>query len=87
MRAPAGPPMTLQNMRENGVRAVIAACECCNRSANVNVVALPETAYVPHVGQGLRCSQCGGRRILTRPAWHTARDTWGRSSTSGTLAT
>jgi hypothetical protein len=54
--------------------------------ADVLVDALPETAYVPHVGRRLRCSQCGGKAINTRPAWHTARDSWGRSSTSGTLA-
>jgi hypothetical protein len=39
--------MTLANMRENGVRAVTATCETCNRSADVNVDALPETVYVP----------------------------------------
>jgi hypothetical protein len=26
-----GPPMTLANMRQNGVRAVIARCEACAR--------------------------------------------------------
>ena len=36
--------MTLANMRENGVRAVSAACEACSHSADVNVDALPETA-------------------------------------------
>jgi len=37
-----GPPMTLANMRANGVRAVIATCEACNHKADVNVDALPE---------------------------------------------
>lgn len=78
MRAPPGPPMTLRNMRENGVRSVIAQCETCNRSADVNVDALPETAYVPHVARRLRCSACGGKAINTKPAWHTSRDSWGR---------
>jgi DNA-directed RNA polymerase subunit RPC12/RpoP len=27
---------------------------------------------VPEVGRALRCTQCGGKRIDTRPAWHTA---------------
>jgi hypothetical protein len=31
MRAPPGPPMTLRNMRENGVRSVIAQCEARDR--------------------------------------------------------
>jgi hypothetical protein len=78
MRSNPGPPMSLANMRENGVRAVIATCETCNRSADVNVDALPETIFVPHVGNSLRCSQCNGKAISTRPAWHTARDAWGR---------
>jgi hypothetical protein len=64
MSKPLGPPMTLANMRVNGVRAVIA-------TADVNVDALPETVAVPAAGRRLRCSQCGGKRIDTRPAWHT----------------
>jgi hypothetical protein len=32
-----GPPMTLGNMRQNGVRAVIARCEACGHAADVNV--------------------------------------------------
>ena len=55
-------PMTLANMRLNGVRMVTATCANCGRSADVNVDVLPGR---------LRCSQCGGKRVLTRPAWHT----------------
>jgi hypothetical protein len=36
-------PMTLANMRLNGVRAVIATCEACGHKADVNVE-LPERA-------------------------------------------
>ena len=63
--------MTLANMRLNGVRAVTATCANCGRSADVNVDALPETLTVPEAGSRLRCSQCGGKTISTRPAWHT----------------
>jgi rRNA maturation protein Nop10 len=63
--------MTLANMRQNGVRAVTATCEACGREADVNVDALPGTVTVPKAGQHLRCSQCGGKTISTRPAWHT----------------
>jgi DNA-directed RNA polymerase subunit RPC12/RpoP len=80
MRAPAGPPMTLANMRQNGVRAVTATCEACKREADVNVDALPETMTVPKAGQRLRCSRCGGKTILTRPAWHMARRRAGLSA-------
>jgi hypothetical protein len=72
MRAPPGPPMTLANMRQNGVRMVTAACEVCGRAADVNVDTLPETLTVPEAGQRLRCSRCGAKTISTRPAWHTA---------------
>jgi hypothetical protein len=77
VRRNVGPPMTLANMRANGVRAVIATC-ACGHKADVNVDALPETIAVPEVGRCLRCSACGRKKIDTRPAWHTARDNWGR---------
>ena len=67
-----GPPMTLANMRRNGVRAVIATCEACGHKGDVNVDALAEMVMVPDAGRRLRCSQCGEKRIDTRPAWHTA---------------
>ena len=73
-----GLPMTLANMRQNGVSAVTATCQACGREADVNVEALAETIAVPKVGQRLRCSQCGGKQINTRPAWHTGRNAWGR---------
>jgi hypothetical protein len=71
MRAPPGPPMTLANMRQNGVRAVITSCANCGRSADVNVDLLPETLTVPEAGKRLRCSHGGGNTVSTRPAWHT----------------
>jgi hypothetical protein len=71
LRSKPGPPMTLANMRQNGVRAVTATCEACGREADVNVDALPETVTVPKARRHLRCSACGGKTISTRPAWHT----------------
>jgi hypothetical protein len=62
------PPMTLANMRRNGVHAVIATCQACGHKADVNVDALNQTIVVPEAGRQLRCSQCGGKRIDTRPA-------------------
>jgi hypothetical protein len=66
-------PNRLSNMRRNGVHDVMTTCEICGHKADVNVDALPETIVVPETGRRLRCSQCGGKRIDTRPAWHTAR--------------
>jgi hypothetical protein len=40
-------PMSLANMRQNGVRSVIATCANCGRSADINVDLLPETLTVP----------------------------------------
>ena len=76
MRSNPGPPMTLSNMRANGVHAVSAACEACGHKADVSVDALPETVTVPKAGPRLRCSRCGGKTISTRPAWHTAPTSW-----------
>jgi hypothetical protein len=39
--AKPGPPMTLWNMRQNGVRVVIATCQACGHKADVNVASLP----------------------------------------------
>jgi hypothetical protein len=56
-RSKPGPPMTLANMRANGVHAVTATCQACAHQADVNVDALPETLTVPEVGRRLRCGQ------------------------------
>jgi hypothetical protein len=42
------------------------------RQADVSVDAMPENVHVPQVARRLRCSQCGGKTISTRPAWHTS---------------
>ena len=66
-------PMSLANMRQNGVRMVIASCANRGRSADVNVDLLPETLTVPEAGRRLLCSSCGGNTVSTRPAWHTGQ--------------
>ena len=60
-------PLTLANMRENGVRSVEAKCEACGHEAIVNVDAWPGGCPVTDVGLKLRCSACGSRRISTKP--------------------
>jgi hypothetical protein len=60
-----GPPVTLANMRKEGVHAVVAI------SQNVDVDALSEAFVVLDTGRRLRrCSQCRGKRIDTRPTRH-----------------
>jgi hypothetical protein len=62
-------PMDLANMRSHGVRSVAATCRSCQHRAIVNVDTWPENYPVPDVGLKLRCSQCNGREIETRPNW------------------
>ena len=62
-------PMTLANMRTNGVRSVEAGCEACGREAVLSCDALPEDFPVPDVALRLRCSGCGSKRIVTKPDW------------------
>jgi hypothetical protein len=64
-------PMTLSNMRQNGVRMIWAKCEACGHQADVNVDALEGIVAVPKVGERLCGSGCGGKQINTQPAWHT----------------
>ncbi len=66
-------PMTLGNMRHNGVRYLIAACLDCRHQADVLVDQLGDDVFVPEAGRRMRCSACGGRKIETRPAWHLAQ--------------
>jgi hypothetical protein len=47
MRSKPGPPMTLADMRLNGVHAVTATCQACGHQADVNIDALPETRPSP----------------------------------------
>ena len=67
MRAKPGPPMSLANMRANGVRAVTATCQACGHAADVNVDALPETLTVPRSRQTLSLRPAARR---SRPAPH-----------------
>ena len=62
--------MTLANMRENGVRGVVAACEACKREAVVNCDGMAaDLAVPPDVALRPRCSACGSKRVVTRPNW------------------
>jgi hypothetical protein len=51
-------PMTLANMRENGVRSITATCETCQHEAILGVDHWPGDMPA-----------CGGREIATRPNW------------------
>ena len=66
-------PMKLAIIRQNGVRAVTATCLACGYRADVVVDSLPDEMFVRDVGREMACAVCGGRRVSTRPAWHTLK--------------
>jgi hypothetical protein len=71
MKSKPGPPMTLANMRQNGVRAVTATCEACGREADVNVDALrdydgPEGRPAPTMQQLRREARLDPARMAHR---------------------
>lgn len=49
-------PMTLGNMRRNGVRSPYATCQHCGHRTVVNVDAHPDDVTVPSFGPRMRCT-------------------------------
>jgi hypothetical protein len=69
-----GPPMTLANMRQQGVRGIAVYClnHSCRHHTVINVDSYPHEVEVPSFGSRLKCSKCGGRRVDVRPNWKGA---------------
>ena len=70
---PAGPAMTLGNMRELGVQRLIASClnDACRHVALIDVSAYPAETEVPSFRPRVACAKCGsrGNKIDVRPNW------------------
>jgi hypothetical protein len=68
-RHPPGPPMTLGNMRRQGVRTLIGYClnDACRHQAVIDVLNYPDDVEIP--SWRAKCSKCGGRRVDVRPNW------------------
>jgi hypothetical protein len=66
------PPMTLGNMRANGVRSVVVSCANvnCRHEAIVKVDSLPDDVPVPSLGLRMRCLRCGQLGADARPNWN-----------------
>jgi hypothetical protein len=68
---PAGPPMTLGNMRELGVQRPIASClnEACRHTALIDVSSYSAETEVPYFRSKVVCAKCGskGNKIDVRP--------------------
>ena len=75
------PPMTLANMRENGVRSLSVTCELCHHEAVMNVDAFDDAVPVPAFGTRMVCTVCGIIGAFARPNW-TERS--GRETLTGT---
>jgi hypothetical protein len=70
---PPGPAMRLGNMRELGVRNLLASClnNACRHTALIDVSNYPAESEVPSFGPHVVCAKCGGRgsKIDVRPNW------------------
>jgi hypothetical protein len=64
-----GPPMTLANMRENGVRSLSVTCELCHHGAAMNVDTFGDAVSVPAFGPRMVCTSCGIVGADVRPNW------------------
>ena len=69
-----GPPMTLSNMRKQGVCGLSVTClnHACRHHSVVNVDDWPHEVEVPSFGLRMKCSKCGGKRVDVRPNWKEA---------------
>jgi hypothetical protein len=65
-----GPPMTLDNMRENGVRSLTVCCLLCHHRAVLAVDAWPDHVTVPSFGPRMVCASCGTIGADARPKLH-----------------
>jgi hypothetical protein len=68
---PAGPPMTLGNMRELGVRGLAVYCvnHACRHQTIISADDYADEIEIPSFGRRMKCSKCGGRRVDVRPNW------------------
>jgi hypothetical protein len=62
-------PMTLQNMRENGVRSLGIMCHQCRHETIMNVDHLSGDLTVPSFGPKMVCTKCGTIGADVRPNW------------------
>jgi hypothetical protein len=70
-KQPAGPPMTLGNMRDLGVNRLLVSClnPECLQTGLLDVSGYRAETSVPSFGPRMVCSACGGKRIDARPNW------------------
>ena len=64
-----GPPMTLANMRAQGVRSPWVVCDLCHHEAVLNVDCYGDAVPVPAFGPRMVCTSCGIIGAFARPNW------------------
>jgi len=62
-------PMTLGNMRENGVRSLSIMCSVCHREAVMSADPWPDNVPVSAFGRRMVCTRCGMIGADARPNW------------------
>jgi hypothetical protein len=62
-------PMTLDNMRANGVRSLEVSCWQCHHRAIMNAEPWPDHVPVPTFGPRMVCTCCGITGADARPNW------------------
>jgi hypothetical protein len=62
-------PMTLANMRENGVRSLAIYCHQCHHETVINADHWPDEIEVPSFGPKMVCTKCGTIGADVRPNW------------------
>ena len=62
-------PMTLGNMRANGVRSLDVSCWRCHHRAILSAERWPDSVPVPTFGPRMVCTKCGIIGADARPNW------------------
>jgi hypothetical protein len=67
-------PMTLGNMRSNGVRSLAVQCHQCHREVAVDASPWSDDVPVPTFGPRMVCTKCGAIGADVRPNWREVID-------------
>ena len=68
-RSTPADPMTLGNMRANGVRSLDVSCWLCHHRAILSAEPWPDDVPVPTFGPRMVCTRCGIIGADARPCW------------------
>ena len=75
-----GPPMTLANMRAQGVRSLSVSCWLCHHGAVLIADRWSDEVQLPSLGTRMVCTGCGIVGADVRPDWQERE---GRESLTG----